>query len=1213
MAVIETFRRGVFGSTRHTSIHTLLLVLCFLTLTALGNQAIAAQSLPFGLPPPFITVSPLDLDPGDRQWLGHREALRVGISIADYEPIEIASDQNRFQGISADYLSLIGSRLNIPITITAFAQPDDAISALRSGRIDVLSSANGFEHGAGGLGFSAEFMPDRSVVVGRGSNARLSPGLRGNKVVLLDGYADADIVHQAYPDSEIILAPNLFSAMEAVGQGEVDAFIGNEVVVRAYTGLRPYLGLQIKFESALPTVGFSFATREEDKQLLRLINTALGSLEPSIGREILGRWTLGLGADVTGQRITFSRAEQRWITRHPVVSVVSAQHPPYIYRDTSGQWIGLNVDVLARISRLTGVRFVYKESASTEGTINMLQTGEADMNASLSENAERKKFLNFTYSFGGNSWVFVVRNEDASPSSLKALSGQTLALPARHVLEDLISREYPQIRLLSVATYEDARRMVSSGKAHATIQNEAGAYLYPPGTLRVGRQIEGLWSADRFSVVKTEPELLSILNKALEEFPVAEMRAIRLKWLSGALIPQPSLWQRIPQWLYWSVALALMLGVVSLVWSSRLKVQIRQRLKAQEQLNDQLAFKQALFDGIPIPIYVRDLQGRLMSCNHSYEESLGLSFEQMHGRRLIDIHLLPRDSAEAQHAEHMALLQNGAPVFADRTLKLFDRQVEVWQWTVPFFRADGQLQGLLGGWIDITERKRLETQLEEARHRADQANDAKSAFLASMSHEIRTPMNAIIGLLELEREHALQRGEPPAERLEVACRCARELIELIGDNLDLAKIEAGSMQLAPTVTSLRPLIEGVCQLFEAMARQQGLELSLTVASEAEGYYWLDPLRLRQVLHNLLGNALKFTAQGGVSMRVEVVHSNQDQARLRISIEDSGIGMSPQQQERLFEPFIQGTGDTAAHFGGSGLGLSICKQLVALMSGKIALNSVEGRGTQVTLELPLTRSAMAAPPVEAAESGLSPPVSRRLRMLVVDDLSTSRMVLSQQLAFLGHEVVCAEDGPSALQLWRDEVFDGIITDCNMPAMSGYALAENIRRLEPQTPRGRAVIIGCTANATLEEGPRCEQAGMDDLLVKPVSLARLSTLLAARFNEQSFDIEALRRMTRANEEQMQRLLNELWNNLLEERDVMGPAVVSQDCEVLSASLHRLKGAASLIDAVPLAKACAALDMAMRMGNGQALGVPWSELESSIDRLRADIAKQLSSLAV
>jgi two-component system sensor histidine kinase EvgS len=1191
---------------------TPVLFLCLLLIA--GQSAMAAESLPFGLPPPFVTVAPLVLDDADRQWLARREKLRVGIAIADYEPIDITSDQNRYQGISADYLSLISSRLGIPVTVVGFAQRDDAIGDLHDGRIDILTSANGFERGVDKLGFSAEYMPDRSVVVGRGSDTRIMPGLQGSRVVVLDGYADARALRKAYPDSEIVLAPNLFSALEAVGQGEVDAFVGNEVIARAYLALRPYLDLQIKFESALPAVGFAFATRQNDQRLLRLIDTALGSIEPSVSREILGRWTLGLGSDVTSQRITFSRAEQHWITRHPVVSVVAAQHPPYIYRDKNGQWIGLNIEVLARVSRLTGLQFVFKESPSTQATLKMLRAGEADMNTTLAENVERKRFLNFTYSFGGNSWVFVVRDDAPSPDTLRELNGHVLALPARHALEELIQREYPGIRLLSVATYDDARRMVSEGKAQVTIQNEAGAHLFPPGKLRVGRQVEGLWSPDRFSVVKFQPELLSILNKALEEFPVAEMRAIRVKWLSGALIPAPSLWQRVPQWVHWTVVLALLLGLVSLLWSSRLKVQIRQRRKAQEQLNDQLAFKHALLDGIPIPIYVRDLQGRLLSCNRSYEESFGLSFEQMSGRRLIDINLIPRESAELLHTDHMTLLrtQPPAPVFADRRLRLLDRQVDVWQWTVPFFRADGQLQGLLGGWIDITERKRLQAQLEEARARADQASEAKSAFLASMSHEIRTPMNAIIGLLELESEQALQRGETLGEGLDVAYRSARELIELIGDSLDLAKIESGSMQLAPVVTSLRPLLDNIRQLFDGRARQSGLDLQLLFAAEAEGDYWLDPLRLRQVLHNLLGNALKFTVRGSVTIRVEALESGPDEALLRITVEDTGAGIATQQLPNLFKPFIQGSGKTAADFGGSGLGLSICKQLVELMKGQITLSSVEGRGTRVSLELPLARSM--TPPI-CAEPVQAPitTAERRLRLLVVDDLSASRLVLARQLEFLGHDVVCAEHGDAALQHWCDGSFDGVITDCNMPGMSGYVLAEALRRLERQEQRRPGVIIGCTANATLEEKPHCVQAGMDDLLVKPVSLTQLSSLLAQRFKESSFDPGTLRRMTQANEEQMQRLLNELDKNLLEERDVIRAAVERQDLRMLEASLHRLNGAACLINAAPLARACAQLNGRLRSQGPHDLGAHWPELELSIDRLRADIAQQLAVCAL
>ncbi|WP_236445283.1 transporter substrate-binding domain-containing protein, partial [Pseudomonas syringae] len=441
-----------------------------------AGAANAAQSLPFSLTAPFVASADMVLEDQDRAWLDQRKVLQVGIAIADYEPIDITSDRNRYQGISADYLGLVSDQLNLPVQVTGFAKRDEAIEALRDGKIDLLTSANGFERGVKGLSFSTEYMPDRSVVVGRGNDLSPSSSLAGKKVVLLDGYADSDVLHRIYPDSQIIIAPNLYSALEALSQGEVDVFIGNEVIVRTYTALRPYLGLQIKFESRLPPVGFSFAVRDDEQRLLTFINRALDSIAPSTSREVLGRWTMGLGADVEGQRIRLTSAERRWLLKHPSVTIATVQHPPYIYKDNNGHWVGLNADVLSRISRMTGLQFVHQESLSTQQSIDVLRAGQADMNTTLAENTERRRFLDFTYSFGGNSWMFVVRSDHSSRISLDSLAGKVLALPARHALEDLIRREHPLIQLRLVNTYDQARALVESGAADATIQNEVGAY-----------------------------------------------------------------------------------------------------------------------------------------------------------------------------------------------------------------------------------------------------------------------------------------------------------------------------------------------------------------------------------------------------------------------------------------------------------------------------------------------------------------------------------------------------------------------------------------------------------------------------------------------------------------------------------------------------------------------------------------------------------------
>jgi two-component system sensor histidine kinase EvgS len=1200
----------LFPHRRHLAygLCALLLLLC-----AWSRTGSAAQNLPFTLGPPFLNLQMLVLDSTDRDWLDQRKVLRVGIAIADYEPIDITSDRNRYQGVSADYLGLISSKLSMPVQVMGFAKRDEALTALRDGRIDLLTSANGYERAVTDLAFTREYMPDRAVVVGLGNDASLTASLKGKRVVLLDGYADADVVHRAYPDSQIILAPSLHSAFEALIQDDADAFIGNEVIARSYSALRPYLGLQIKFESALPLVGFAFALRRDDTRLLGLVDRSLASLDESVGREIMSRWTAGLGADVVGQRLQFSAAEQRWIRRNNQVTVAASQHPPYLFKDANDRWVGLNADILARISRMSGLQFVFLETSSTQQTLDALINGQADMNTSLAENPERKQLLDFTYSFGGNSWVFVVRDDQASPVGLGELNGKTLALPARHALEAFIKDQYPQIHLRRVDTYEDARRLVEEGKAEATIQNEVGAWMYPPGRLKVGRSVDGKWSPDRFSVLKSEPELLSILNKALEEFPVAEMRAIRVKWL-GAVISQPSMWQQVPAWVYWSMGFAVLLVLVSLGWNSRLQFQIRQRLQAQEQLRDQLAFKRALFDGIPNPIYVRDLQGRLVSCNRSYEESFGISFEQMNGRRLIDVNLIPRPIAERMHADYMALLDTQEPVFIDRSMELFGKPIEAWQWTVPFYRADGELQGLLGGWIDITERKRLERDLIAARQQADQANRAKTEFLTTMSHDIRTPMAAIIGLLELERERAIARGEDPSLGLDIAWRSAQELIVLIGESLDLAKIESGQLQLSLAPTQLQPLLEDAFQLFERQAQLAGVALTLRVAPQAHGYYWLDPLRLRQVLHNLIGNALKFTCEGSVSIVVDCIGLDQQNVRLNIRVADTGVGISAEQQALVFQPFSQATAERAIRFGGSGLGLSICKQLMTLMGGKIHLSSEEGLGTQVDIDLIV--AVAAAPSASIAARPVMIKAVKPLRLLVVDDLSSSRLVLDQQLTFMGHHVTALSGAEAALQTWQDQPFDAVISDCNMPGMNGYELAQAIRQIEHVQGLSRCPVIGCTANAMSDERERCVASGMDALLVKPVSLAQLTEQLeglgvdhADEFSsEQPFDIQTLLAMTQANDAQMQRMLTELWRNLYHEQVIMVPAVSERNWSALSASIHRLKGIACLIDAVPLAKSCAQLDSRVRAQSATDLAPSWQSLQIAIDALRADLQTHL-----
>lgn len=1169
-------------------------------------MSLAAVSLPFKLVPAFIQLEPLPLAPVEQQWLAAHRTLKVGISIDDYQPIDITRDHNRYQGISADYLSLVGARLGASMQVLGFSERAQAVEALRSGAIDILTSANGYERDVPGLQFTRDYMPDRSVVVLRRDDVQ-DDDLAGKQLVLLDGYANVNNVHAAYPASQIMLAPNLYSGLEALKQGDVDAFIGNEVIVRAYKSLRPYLGLQIKEQSRLAPIGFAFATRQADPLLGAMMDRALASIDESVQREILARWTTGLGVGIGTDRIELAASEQAWVLQHSHVVVAAQPLSPYVFKDKDDRWVGLNVDLLNRISRMTGLQFVFEEAHSTAQTLKWLETGRADMNTTLAESQERKTLLNFTHSFGGSGWVFIERAGAVPLTGLDQLAGKVLALPARHVFEDYIRQAYPSIQLRLVGTYAQARELVRRGEAAATLQTEVEVQSYAEDGLRIGRSVDGRWSANSLSVRKDQPELLNILNKALEALPVAELSALRLRWIGAVAVPVPA-WQRVPPWVYWAVSMAMLCVLVSLVWNSRLKRQIRQRRQAEQRLNDQLAFKRALLDGMPNPLFVRDLAGRLVTCNKSYEQQLATRLDQIQGLTLLESAVMPAATAALLHAGHMKQLVTQEALFVDRQLAFNGGIFHVYQWTVPFFDAQGRLQGLLGGWIDINERKVLEQQLMDARQAADAANRAKSAFLSTLSHEIRTPMTAIIGLLELEQQRCLVAGTPVSEALQVAHRSARELIALVGDSLDLAKIEAGHMQLAPQATELEGFFEGIQRLFEATAHKKGLHLTLAFDPAAQGYYWFDPLRLRQVMHNVLGNALKFTEQGGVLLSVSLRCDEAGAEYVHLCVEDSGPGIGVEQQARVFKPFIQVSALTAAEHGGTGLGLSICQELVTLMGGRIHLSSVVGVGTVVCIDLHLERVPI--DDVQAAPVASLLPAERRLSVLVVDDLAANRLVLVQQLQFLGHQVIAFDSAEAALQQWRDECFDVLVTDCQMPGMSGYTLSAAIRRIEAQEQRPRCVVIGCTANAMDDEQRRCEDAGMDELLVKPVTLEHWTQVLARGAPAGSFDIQTLRTMTQAQGPVLHAMLRELAKSLDREHEVLAGALAEQDVARLNAALHRLKGICSLVDALPLAKACVALERCAREPRGAEFETAWLAVSQAMKAFRQDLQPYLDS---
>ena len=483
-----------------------------------------------------------------------------------------------------------------------------------------------------------------------------------------------------------------------------------------------------------------------------------------------------------------------------------------------------------------------------------------------------------------------------------------------------------------------------------------------------------------------------------------------------------------------------------------------------------------------------DLDGYVIGANDNYLRMMGYTRDEVLGLHHQNF-CTERELKAPGYAAGWAQLRQGQPVLGEflRVAK-GGRRVWILGSYIPIFDTQGKVFKIVKFATDLSERHAMEEALRQAKERAEVAAAARSSFLANMSHEIRTPMNAIIGFSEVLLDSPLNATQ--RQQLSTVRQSGLSLLRLLNDILDSAKLDKGAVHLEQADLSLRQLCAEVCETVRLQAAQKGLALQLHYPATEPEFFHADALRIQQILLNLLSNAIKFTEVGHVQLRVAYASGV-----LHLSVVDTGIGMTAEQLQRIFDPFAQADASTTRRFGGTGLGTTIARQLAELMGGSIAVQSAPGAGSAFTVQLPLALASGAALRFTQAAPSLPP-----LRILCVDDMPENLELLRVVLGRAGHhQLTLASGGREALAQFARQPFDLVLTDLQMPEMDGYQVAQHIRALEAgrlgqDAAQPPVPIIALSASVLAEDRALALQAGMNGFAPKPLHIPDLYAEMA-----------------------------------------------------------------------------------------------------------------------
>jgi signal transduction histidine kinase/ABC-type amino acid transport substrate-binding protein/ABC-type nitrate/sulfonate/bicarbonate transport system substrate-binding protein len=922
-------------------------------LTTLLNQALATISTDERvnirnrwLAPVFPPL--VALTTAEQAWLNAHPEIIFGVDNQWWSNVQMTTD-NSIIGIEPDIIAQINSLTGANIRLQ-LGNMAEMVTQAERGELHGLALSSAQPEGATQFLFTnSVYGVSRYVFTANNSASLLysMTDLTGKKVGILRGNLADKKLLALWPEIQVI-EDSYLNLITQLLNGKLDAVVSGILFLPA---LNNQLSSSINIAFPVPNseIQIFYSIPNNYPELHSIINKALAAIPPQEIENIVNKW-MPSAQKVTRNSIDLNLEERNWITTHTKIRyAVNPDLAPIQLLDNNGKVSGISAEYLEHITALTGLHFEPIKSVSWTDALNLLKQGTVDFIPAIAQTQERLQYFHFTAPYLNFPVAIFARLNSPFYSNLDALIGKRVAVVEKNAISDWLQQDHPEIQLLTFPTMQTALEALNNHTVDAFIDNlvTTSHFLGREGMTQI--RMAGITPYKMNLGMATRQDFLilsHILDHAISAISKDECERIQNRWLQTPLMSHSDytlLWQLL--------SIALIILVIILYWNWQLTQEIKKRQRTEKVLTKSEALlrntqteMQVLIERSPIAMLVSEgAHERVLMINQRFLELIGYSIEEMpdisYWWKLAYLDETYRAEVKMEWQERIRIAQQRGGTIEPMEVRVNCHDGMIRTFQIHATALNGRY---LVVFVDLTEQRLAVMQMRQAQEHAEQANRAKSEFLANMSHEIRTPMNAILGMIYLCLDAVLTSQQ--RDYLEKARIASQSLLNFLNDLLDFSKIEAGRLTLDIAPFNLELVIQHMVAMIESSAQTKGLALQVLCASDVPRTLIGDARRLEQVLINLGSNAVKFTETGRIEVVVRRLAVKAEWVQLEFQVIDTGIGLSAEHISGLFQRFTQADSSITRRYGGSGLGLSICRHLVEMMDGVITVSSQLGQGS-----------------------------------------------------------------------------------------------------------------------------------------------------------------------------------------------------------------------------------------------------------------------------